>query len=60
LSYFDTKAGKVYIPENPSLYSLYRILEKYAPALEGSPFFNALVEAYETLDSDLDDGIYEE
>jgi hypothetical protein len=58
--FFDTKNRTVYAPENPTLTHLYRLLEKYAPSIGDSPLFNDLVDAYETLDFDLDDGIHSE
>jgi hypothetical protein len=58
--YFDTKKRTVFSPENPSLTTLYKTLEKYAPVLGDSPLFDELVNAYEVLDYDLDDGIHEE
>jgi hypothetical protein len=60
MTFFDTKNRTVYSPENPTLTSLFRVLEKYAPAIGDSPLFDELVEVYEVLDQDIDDGIYEE
>lgn len=58
--YFDTKNRTIYSPENPTLVTFYRLLEKYAPAIGDSPLFDDLVNVYETLDFDLNDGIGEE
>lgn len=58
--WFETKNRFVCSPENPSLTSFYKVLEKYAPVIGDSRLFDDLVDIYETLDFDLDDGIYEE
>lgn len=50
---FETKNGPVYRPSNQILNSLYEVLKKHAPSLEGSRVFDDLVEVYETLDFDM-------
>ncbi|MEK4150022.1 hypothetical protein NST02_23550 [Robertmurraya sp. FSL W8-0741] len=50
---FETKKGIVYEPKNPELKSLYEVLKKNAPVLDGSRVFEELVEVYEALDFDL-------
>ncbi|RWR06714.1 hypothetical protein QNH23_06280 [Siminovitchia fortis] len=51
--YFYTKNGTVFQPENQILQGFYDLLKHYAPYYEGSPFFNDLIDLYETLDFDL-------
>lgn len=51
--YFDIKGGAVFEPKEPKLLPLYRLLEKHAPALDGSLLFEDLVEVYESLEMDL-------
>ncbi|MED5101106.1 hypothetical protein NST77_23065 [Niallia sp. FSL W8-0177] len=51
--YFETKNGPVYEPANPILNSLYKVLKKNAPVLDGSRVFEDLVETYEALVADL-------
>ncbi|MED3623234.1 hypothetical protein P4482_09245 [Neobacillus thermocopriae] len=58
--YFDTKHRTVFRPENPILTNFYKTLEKYASTIGDSPLFDDLVNIYETLDLDIDDGIYDE
>lgn len=54
MTYFETKHKSVFSPGNPILTDFYNLLEKYAPILGDSPFFEDFVDVYETLDFDME------
>ncbi len=51
--YIDTKKGLVCEPRAQETQSLYKWLEKYKDALDGSRAYEEMVEVYEALDYDL-------
>lgn len=51
--YIDTKKGLVCEPKAEETQSLYKWLEKYKAALDGSRAYEELVEIYEAIDFDL-------
>lgn len=51
--YFNRKKGAIFSPEDSKLMPLYNLLEKYQKSLDGSEFYEEMVEVYESLETDL-------